>query len=198
MATQVGIANQALSLLGANLIISFDDGTTEANLVKANYDDVRDAVLEESNWSFAARWLDLPPLASPPPGEYSSAFALPPDVIRVIFVGEDFNHPEQWQREGNNIRKDGDRCKCQVVWRETNPNAYSPMFNQALAARLAAEMSIALTNSDVLYQQYITIYEGKLDKAINNDSSQGRARKITSNWLQSGRVSGSTVAGPVV
>ena len=145
MASEVSICNQALALLGANTIISLGDGTTEANLCDALYDDVRDSVLEEANWSFATKWLNLPPLASPPVGEYANAFPLPPDVIRIIFVGEDFNHPQQWQREGNNIRMDTKTCKCQAVYREVNPNNYSPLFIQALAARMAMEMAVALT-----------------------------------------------------
>jgi hypothetical protein len=199
MASEVSICNQALALLGANPIISLDDNTTEANLCKTLYPDVRDSVLEESNWSFATKWLNLPPLANPPVGEYANAFPLPSDVIRIIFVGEDFSRPEQWQREGNNIRKDGNTCKCQIVHRENNPNAYSPLFVQALAARMAMEMAVALTNNASLMGTFAQMYEAKLDKAVNNDSAQGRARKITSNWLQQGRVSESAPpVGPIV
>lgn len=198
MATTVSICNQALAMLGAKSIISLDDGTTEANLCKALYDPVRDAALEMGNWSFATKWLEIPRMANPPAGEYTSAFPLPPDVLRVIFVGTDFNHPEQWQREGNNIRKDGDKCKCQVLVREVDVTKYSPMFVQALSTYLASELAIGITNSKTMAEYYASTAAKKMDEAINNDNAQGRARKITSNWLQASRAGGSTPSGPYV
>jgi hypothetical protein len=197
MATEVSICNKALTSVGASTIISLDDNTTEAILCKAQYSDVRNAVLEEHNWTFATKWLDIPKLANPPLGEYRNAFPLPPEVIRVIFVGEDFDHPDQWQLEQDMIRKDGDTCKCQVLIRETNPNRYSPLFLEALSARLAMEFSLPLTNSATFYDRLANIYEEKMAKAKNNDSAQGRARKIKSSWLQSARAGGGS-AGPYV
>jgi hypothetical protein len=198
MATTVSICNQALAMLGAKSIISLDDGTTEANLCKALYDPVRDAALEMGNWSFATKWLEIPRMANPPVGEYTSAFPLPPDVLRVIFVGTDFNHPEQWQREGNNIRKDGDKCKCQVLVREVDVTKYSPMFLQALATKLASELAIGITNSKTMAEYYYGLSDKKIREAINRDNAQGRSRKIVSKWLNESRATGPRSAGPYV
>ena len=84
MASQVSICNQALGWLGANLITSLDDDNREAQLCKANYDDIRDAVLEEREWTFAVRRLTLPPTVLKPVYGYGNQFLLPPDVIRIL------------------------------------------------------------------------------------------------------------------
>ena len=55
MATETSICNAALNLLGSSNITSIDDDNTKARLCKSNYDELRQAVLEEGNWSFAMR-----------------------------------------------------------------------------------------------------------------------------------------------
>jgi len=170
MASTVSICNQALSLLGEAPIISLDDDSNTAALCKANYSDLRDAVLEAGNWSFALQWLKLPKLASPPVSEYANAYEIPPNVIRIIFVGTSFNDPAE----------------------------YTPMFVNVLAQRIAAELSIAITNSLPVHGRMMEMYETKLNEALSSDNSQGRAKKITSSWLQAGRVGGARLAGPNV
>ena len=88
MATAVSICNQALSLVGANSIISLDDNTTEARLCKAIYEPVRDALLEEHAWTFAIKWIDIPRLANPPLSEFKNAI----NAVFMKRVGVECNH----------------------------------------------------------------------------------------------------------
>lgn len=199
MSTVVSICNQALAMVGGKLITSIDDDITEAKVCKANYEPVRDELLEAANWSFTLEWLDLPKLANPPLSEFANAFQLPSDVIRVIFVGKDFEHPTQWQREGMNIMTNNATCMCQVVRREVDTTKFTPKFVGAFATRLAAEMALPLTNNGKVYELLMGSAERKLTDAINSDNSQGRAKKIFSSWLQSARAGGYTgQAGPYV
>ena len=66
MASEVSICNQAISWLGGKSIISLDDGTTEANLCKANYDHLRDVVLEAKAWTFAIKRVQFAKLSEDP------------------------------------------------------------------------------------------------------------------------------------
>ncbi len=84
MASEVSICNLALGWLGANLITSLDDDNREAQLCKTNYPDIRDAVLEEREWTFAVRRIQLAPLVLPPVYGYAHQFLLPPDVLRIL------------------------------------------------------------------------------------------------------------------
>ncbi len=84
MASQVSICNQALGWLGANLITSLDDDNREAQLCKTNYPDIRNAVLEEREWTFCVRRIELAPTVLEPKYGYTNQFLLPPQVIRIL------------------------------------------------------------------------------------------------------------------
>ena len=154
MPSKVSICNQALTLLGAATITSLDDDTREAKLCKIHYDNVRDSVLEAHDWSFAVRWYDLAPSADPPLSEFANAYPLPTEVIRVLFVGQNYKYPDFYQVEGQNVVTDSSACRIQALISLDDPIQYSPLFIQAFAARLAAELAIPITNSRSLADQH--------------------------------------------
>jgi hypothetical protein len=175
-----------------------DDDTTEAKLCKANYPNVRDALLELHNWTFATKWIELNKLADPPLSEFANAYSLPSNVLRVIFVGQNYKEPVQhWQVEGNNIVTDENAAKCQVIFQQTDVTQYSPLFIQAFAQRLAGDMAIPLTNSRSLMETHMSLYGAKLRDAKTRDGLQGRSRRIRSRWLNNARAAGPS-AGPYV
>ena len=197
--SEVSICNQALGLVGANSITALDDDQREAKLCQLNYEPVRDAVLAEHAWTFATKWLDIPAVANPSPGEFPNEFPLPPDVIAVLFVGQNYRHPENWQVENNAIRASVQTCRCQVVYQVTDTSKFSSMFTQALVARLASELAIPITNSRTLMENMYALYERKVQMAAAKDNQQGRSRRIRSTWLVNARNrSGNVSAGPVV
>ncbi len=194
MASEVSICNQAIAWLGGTLITSLDDNSTEAKLCKATYASVRDAVLEARDWTFAIGRHDLPVSATAPINGYANAFPIPSDVLRILGVLDN----DDWQVEGQDIVTNEGAVSIKAVVRVTDPNRFSALFVQALAARLAADLAIPLTQSRELQKQHYQIYNDKLDEAVTNDGMQGKSRKITSNWLQSSRVGSSTLPGPTV
>ena len=202
--SEVSICNQALSLLGAigrdNTVplTSLDDDTNTARLCRLNYVPIRDAVLGEHNWSFATRWETLAESADPPPGEYAREYRLPPDVLEVLFVGEDYNNPQEWRLEDNAIRTDGPG-KIQAIYRVEDTTKYSSLFTQALVSRLAAELAIPITNSRSLMENMFAMYDQKMRRAAARDSQQGTSRRIRSTWLSRSRQRyGYIGAGPYV
>lgn len=89
MATSdVQIVNFALTLLGESRILSLDDNLKQAREAKAIYAMDRDALLAAHGWTFANARAILPALAAVPLFEYSTAFALPDDCLRVNFIGD--------------------------------------------------------------------------------------------------------------
>jgi len=197
--SEVSICNQALTALGANTIISLDDDTTEAKLCKTHYAPLRDAVIEAHNWTFATTWVNLAKSADPELSEFANAFPIPADVVRVIFVGEDYDHPNvAWQVQGNSVVTKDTTCKCQVIKIVTDPNKFSPLFVQALAARLSADMAVAITSSRSLFELHMQVYGVKIKEAASTDGMQGKARRIRSRWLERSRSQGPLGAGPYV
>jgi len=193
----VEICNLALGWLGADLIISLNDNSVEAKLCKANYALLRDAVLEEREWTFAVKRLEPVELVDTPIYGYSKAFQIPPEVIRVLQVslGGEPGHEENsfrstarggtgmgretridWSREGdhilaNNAARIFMRCLIQVV----DTNKFSPAFDQALAARMAMDLAIPITNSRSLQKDMAGMYADKIKLAAASDGMQGRS-----------------------
>lgn len=198
MTTEVSICNQGLGWLGANLITSLDDESREAQLCKANYQYLRDAVLEAGNWTFATQWFDLAKLNNPPLSEYANSFEIPSEVLRVMFCGLDRRHPTTWQREGNAIVTNDSRCRIQAIRRIDDPARFSTLFAQALAHRIAADLAIPLTNSRSLAETHTALYIAKMKEAESMDNSQGRSRRIRSRWLTGARAQGPRTMGPTV
>lgn len=201
MASEVSICNQAISWLGGKAIISLDDGTTEANLCKANYEHLRDVVLEAKAWTFAVKRLQFAKLSEDPVFGFSAAFAIPTDIITVLQASaastgisvtgpgsrsSTGNGDEQrtlWQREGQTIVCDEAAMYGRCIQRITDPTKFSPGFVQALAARIAREIALPLTHSQTLEDKMVVKYDASLAEAGTFDGLQGKSNKIVSNAL---------------
>jgi len=186
MASQVSICNQALGWIGGNLITSIDDGSKEANLCKANYDDLRDAVLEERNWTFATRRQALTPLAQDPPFGYAKQFTLPADLIRLIGAyrpGMEDREQAMYVREENRLLTDEPRLNIVYIARIKDANRFSAGFVQCFAARLASDLAIPIAESRSLQETMWALYEAKLESAGTNDGMQGRFEQKQANRL---------------
>ena len=80
MSAPVDIANQALMMLGASPIVSFDDGTVEANSMQVAYRPAKEQVLRSYPWRCASKSATLAQLADKPVDpRWEFAFSLPED-----------------------------------------------------------------------------------------------------------------------
>jgi len=186
MASEVSICNQALGWLGANLITSLDDETTEAVLCKANYSHLRDAVLEEADWTFATRRFKLVKSPNEPVYGYANKFQIPNDALRLISATnreDNRNDTDEfdWRREENFILANDAVVYSKIVVRITDPKRFSFMFIQALAYRIAAELATPLTESRTKEEKMQQMYEHRINKAKASDGSQGKSDRIKSN-----------------
>ena len=79
--TPVSICADALILLGASPISSFNDGTDEANSCDRLYPDIRDMALSMYPWSFAYKKVKLARLITTPVSEWAYEYQLPGDPL---------------------------------------------------------------------------------------------------------------------
>ena len=82
------ICSDALILLGAAPISSFNEGTDEANTCDRLYPDVRDATLQMYPWSFSFKKVQLARTLNTPVNEWKYEYQLPSDRIgppRAVF-----------------------------------------------------------------------------------------------------------------
>ena len=175
--SEVDICNLALAQLGGKFTItSLDDDTVGANLCKAYYEPLRDAVLEEMDWSFAIREHKL--LADPAPSIIAGQvkFKLPADTLRVITVHTGTSPIENWTVQARFILADCDEVYIRSIDSVKDTAMFSQAFTQALAARLSAEMAMPLTNSPSMSQTQWQLYSQKVSVARTNDNLQGTAQ----------------------
>lgn len=176
MATsEVSISNMAIGWLGGNLITSLDDASNEAALCKANYAICRDAVLEDRDWTFAMSRKALSPLTSTPIG-YAYQYQIPSDLIRVVNFSDEplFVHDLHWERQGDVLVTDAAIVYLKYIMRVTDPTKFSSGFVHALAARIAMEIALPLTNSAEMQQSMSQLFGVKLERAGAMDGMQGK------------------------
>jgi len=201
MASEVDICNKALVSLGASVIISLDDEQIEAILCKQLYADLRDSVLQAHDWSWAIERILLPKGGIDPTFRYANAYPLPSRVLYVMEVNKvDRNDPtKDWQVEDDAVVTDDNTCAVKLLRQVTDTAKFSPLFVQALQARLAADMAIPLTSSGELEKAKWSLYLSKLKEASSRDGQQGKSRRIRSRWLENARLSsGPRGLGPTV
>ena len=186
MVSEVSICNQALSWLGQSAISSLDDKSTTAEWMRNNYPFIRDAVLEERMWTFAtARAKSV----SAERDAWDSAYvhATPGEWISVFRVyrtsGTTTLTSVDWRLEDGKILCAEDSILLWGLKRVTDTGKFSPLFIQALAARIAADAAIPLTENRQLQVDMWGLYGDKLREAAARDGQQGSNDMITQSRL---------------
>lgn len=91
MASQLEIANWALTLIGEKRLSSLSDDNQNAEIISELWNNVRDSLLTSSAWSFAIERTSLPADSDVPAWGYSYQFTLPDYVVRVLQVSEEYS-----------------------------------------------------------------------------------------------------------
>lgn len=175
MATsKVKVANLALSKIGAKRISLFSDDSPEARAINAVYDDTRDEVLAEHEWTFALKRFALATvdetvidLGDDLPYVYSK----PTDMISLV---HNDTAGVVISVEGDRILSNEENLKIKYVARVDDPNKYPPKFVQALVCKLAYNLCFEITESQAKAEKLLAEYtEFALPKATTADSFQG-------------------------
>lgn len=191
MVSETSICNQGLSWVGANRIDSLEDQTTEAEWCRDNYPFIRDAVLEEAYWTFAADRA-VSSVSDKDGWDDMYSHQIPLSWIKVLRIYRDTNKNriEGWMREGRSILAKESTIYMTGVVRITDTGYFSPMFVQALALRLAAEMAVPLTESISNGSFYLKKYGAALAEAKSSDGQQAANEMVQSNSLIDARAGG--------
>lgn len=192
MSSVVAICNRALDMLGAEPVTSLDDDTKAARLCARNYEPVRDAVLRAYPWNVAIRRAALAALADTPAWGYARQFQLPegPDpepALRLLTVDGESELGIRYKVEGRRILTDAAApLRILYIARVSDPAELDPMLADAIATRLAADLSYSLTASAALGQSLMGIYQAKLAEARMTDAEEGVPDPIVSSWSSLG------------
>lgn len=207
MASEVEIANRALSMLGEARITSLDDNNKPARAMKARFDILRDAELSAYPWRFAVKRVQLPATTETPAWGYSKIYNRPDDDLRPIRVGDDYISDQTIGVFYESSGYTGEQSKYEIIEgriqtdlsapldyeyisRVTNAGLFDPLFVEALAARLAADAAEELTQSNSKKEAALMVYKRTLAEARRvNSLYRPPRRRAAGRWMAS-RIAG--------
>ena len=186
MSSKVEIVNQALLMLGALPIISFDDESVEAAACKTLYPTAKKQTLRSYPWRCATKSASLAQLVDEPiQPEWKFLYALPDNCLRVISV---FNEADlyinevAWEVQGKRLLTRSDNIAITYIV-DLTEQQLDVHVEMALVARVAVDLSYTLTASSgreaALYQQY----QEKLNEARVTDRQEASHANIRIDTL---------------
>jgi hypothetical protein len=172
MATsEVQVCSNALLLLGANPINSFDDESDRALLVSNLWDNCRDAVLRSHPWNCAVKRVALSPDGATPAFDYAYQFTLPGDCLRVMSVGEE-GEAFRFRLEGRKILMDDAVCKLGYIYKNEDVTTWDALLVEAMEAYMAMTCAYPITKSASMQKSMADLYQYKLKQARSTDAQE--------------------------
>jgi len=194
MVSETSICNQALGWLGMPEITGLSQANDSAELCRNNYPFLRDAVLEEAAWTFAtAKATSLTAQTDGWGQDY--AHDKPLEWISVLRVYRNISTrpyctSEGWRMESGAVIARQETVYMWGIKRITDTGKFSPLFVQALAARLMMDLAMPLTNNPEMLALVTNLYAAKLKMAKTADGMQGANEQVRSSTLVDARASG--------
>lgn len=168
MPSAIDISNQALVLLGALPIVSFDDETTEANVLSIMYETSKAQFLRDYPWRAATKYATLAKSVDKPlDPDWDWIFAWPDDAVRILkIVGANYpNDPMPgFKSVGQEIYTRTDGVAAEYIYDIPEPEM-DALMSGALADRLAMDLSYTITGSNTRESNMAGRYERKLEEA---------------------------------
>lgn len=153
----IDICNGGLDLLAADPINSFDDGLNGARC-KRQWSKALDAVLRMHPWNCAVKRIQIAPDSTAPLFEYSTAFTLPADVIRLLEVKDNTDY----KIEGRKILTNASSLSIKYVYRNVNVVEYDALLVQALehymAWKLAHHFDKSGKTKKIMWDGFLSIF----------------------------------------
>jgi hypothetical protein len=192
MASAVDIANSALNLLGASTISAFTDDSKNARLINQRYEPVRNRVFRSHAWNCLHKRVQLAQNSTAPVVEYSHAYALPSDCLRVLKIHngttDSIASSIDYKLEGRNIVTDEGTVFIIYIALDTDPNNYDTYLQESISHQLAADLAYAVTNNATLADKYMTRADERLREARFIDATENSLGTIESSEFVDARL----------
>ena len=172
MATsEVQICSNALLMLGAQTINSFDDESDRALLVSNLWPNARDAVLRSHPWNCAVKRVALAPDSTTPAFDFGYQFTLPGDLLRVLSVGEK-GDPQEYELEGRKVLSDESALYLRYVYRNEDIASWDALLVEAMEAYMAMTCAYPITKSASEQKAMADLWALKLRQARTIDGQE--------------------------
>ena len=192
MASVVDICNSALNLLGASTISALTDDSKNARLCNQRYEPIRNRVFRSHAWNCLHKRVQLAQNSTAPVIEYTYAYALPSDCLRVLKVHngttDSIASAIDYKLEGKNIVTDEGTIYLIYIALVTDPNEYDVYLQESISHQLAADIAYAVTNNATLANNYMTRADERLREARFIDATENALGTIESNEFVDARL----------
>lgn len=147
--TGISICSDALIMLGAKAISSFNDGTDESSTCDRLYPDVRDSMLVQYPWSFTLKKVKLARLVTVPNSVWRYEYQLPGDRLgnpRAVYNRGNPGSPVQkdWEIQGDKLLTNLDEVFIDYQY-QTPEFAMPQYFVQLLKYMMAWHLAMPIT-----------------------------------------------------
>jgi hypothetical protein len=192
MASVVDICNSALNLLGASTISALTDDSKNARLCNQRYEPVRNRVFRSHAWNCLHKRVQLAQNSTAPVVEYSYAYALPSDCLRVLKVHngstDSIKSDIDYKIEGRNIVTNEGTVYIIYIAIDTDPNNYDTYLQESISHQLAADLAYAVTNNATLADKYMVRADERLREARFIDATENSLGTIESSEFTDARL----------
>lgn len=180
--TAIKICSRASVLIGGTLISSFSDGTVEADVANAMYEDIARTALTNTRWRFATNQAILNRLSSAPVGRFDAAYQLPADCLMLSAVTVN-DYAISYDTYSDKVYCDAtenDDVVADYIFRALEGD-WPPYFITAVEYQVASMMAVAVARDASLSQMFEQKAQLEMYKARRLDSQQQTTRKLNTS-----------------
>lgn len=177
MASDVDIANAALSKLGEPGLLSFADDSVAGRLANRTFTDIRDALLREYPWNFASKRAEIAASGTGPLWGFARAFPVPTDFLRLLEIHNPNRFPYRLE-QGHILTDLTAPLQIRYLKKVEDADEMDPLFRDAFAHRLAAEWAESITQTSSVTQEMQALYTRKLRVARAADGQEDDHQKL--------------------
>lgn len=184
MVNKVDIANQALVLVGANIISSFNDNNTESVVANQLYESTLKNLLTKARWRFASKQQQLSKSATDPLDKWDSAYQIPTNALLVHTLTVS-NEVIKFDRYGEFLYTNtgtNDAVVCHYTY-QPHEDEFPDYFTQIVVFELASLFAGAIARNDSLSTLYQKRSQIQLQQARSMESQTQTTRKLNTSLL---------------
>ena len=168
------------------------DDSKNARLCNQRYEPVRNRIFRSHAWNCLTKRVQLAQDSTAPVVEYSYAYTLPSDCLRVLKIHtgatDSIASDIEYQVEGRKIKTNEGTVYLVYIALVSDPNEFDVYLQEALAACLAADIAYAVTNNATLAKNYQEVADERLREARFIDATENSLGTIESNEFTDARL----------
>lgn len=180
--TAIKICSRASVLVGGTLIASFSDGTVEADVANAMYEDIARTALTNTRWRFASSQAILNRYADAPVSRFDAAYQLPTDCLMLSAVTVN-DYPILYDTYGDKVYCDAtqnDEVVADYIFRALEGD-WPPYFITVVEYQMAALMAVSVARDPSLAQMFEEKAAREIIRARRLESQQQTTRKLNTS-----------------